>query len=147
MRAMGLNRLAETAAALLKRNTGIVATFGDVSIEDVLTLVEGEASTGDADEKKEYKSIEGYYVKSNNNTASGASATVKSEILTESDNAENDDNTTSNVFLNPVPEPLHISKAKARAAKAKADKLAKANKKKGTVVKLEPVENAEMSRK
>jgi len=29
MKAMGLHRLAETAAALLKRNTGLVAVFGD----------------------------------------------------------------------------------------------------------------------
>eukprot|EP01032_Pedospumella_encystans_P010792 gene10792-12587_t len=146
MRAMGLNRIAETAAALLKRNTGIVVTFGDSSGGDVTgTMVKEEAvSSGAADENIEIKTenVDGGIL-GNSNSANCVSDIVKSETLNECDNIEND-NTTANTFVNPVPEPLHITKAKARAAKLKADKLAKAEKKKTNAsvsVKLEPVAN------
>lgn len=141
MRAMGLNRLAETAAALLKRNTGIVVAFGDsIGGDETGSMVKEEDAicSGDAiTENKEVKS------EADSNTTNFTSTIVKSEALNECDNIENE-NTTTNTFVNPVPEPLHITKAKARAAKLKADKLAKAEKKKAAAsvsVKIEPVAN------
>ena len=132
MRAMGLNRLAETAAALLKRNTGLVVSFGDASGGDgTSTIVKEEvSSSGAADENIEIKieNVDGGII-GNSNSANCVSAILKSEKLQDCENIENE-NTTSNTFVNPVPEPLHITKAKARAAKLKADKLAKAEKKK-----------------
>ena len=146
MRAMGLNRLAETAAALLKRNTGLVVNFGDSNDGDVTgTMVKEEAvSSGAADENIEIKieNVDGGII-GNSNSTNGSSAIVKSGALNKCDNIEND-NTTTNTFVNPVPEPFHITKAKARAAKLKADKLTKADKKKinaSDSVKLEPVAN------
>ena len=143
---MGLNRLAETAAALLKRNTGLVVAFGDSSGGDVTTakVKEEAVSSGAADENigiKTENPDDG--IIGNSNSTNGFSAIVKSGTLDECDNIENDNNTT-NTFVNPVPQPLHITKAKARAAKLKADKLAKPDKKKinsSDSVKLEPVAN------
>lgn len=148
MRAMGLHRLAETAAALLKRNTGIVVNFGDSS--------DGEVTSGvDANESKEIKTEEqGESHDSENNSASNECVIIKSEQKEiGSDDVDENDVTTANTFVNPVPEPLHITKAKARAAKLKADKAAKsekANKKKTdlleSVIKSEPFEREPVER-
>lgn len=70
MKAMGLHRLAETAAALLKRNTGLVAQFGDGSGAGGGCSASGIKSEGGDVKKEGEVKVEG-----------GVSADIKMEVV------------------------------------------------------------------